>query len=102
MTPRIFDAGGVSAQPLALDGPFLWLLLAFALFALGSLAWLLLGSYRQRLTKETVLCPIQGKSADLRVHRAEGGKPVDVKTCSLMSPPGYVTCHRACLSQVRA
>lgn len=100
MAPGILDAGSVSAHSLALDGAFVWLLLAFTIFAVGTTLWLMLGSLRVRFTREAVQCPIQGKRAELWVRRSKEGRPADVKSCSLMSPAGYVTCGRECLSRV--
>lgn len=102
MTSEILDVGRASSYPLAMDGPFLWLLFAFAVFAVGTLVLMMVGSIRNSLTRETVSCPIAGKRAEVWVRRKEDGRPAAVKTCSLASPPGFLTCDRGCLSQVRS
>jgi hypothetical protein len=106
MGPGMLEVGGIPFNPLSLDGsfggPFGWLLLAFGIFVLGTLAGLMLNSLRERLTQEDVRCPLKGASARVFVRRSGAGRVVGIQSCSLMSPPGEVTCTRPCLAQVHS
>jgi len=95
---------GIPASPFPMEsylaGPHAWLLLGFAVFTLGVLLWALFLASRERLTQETVRCPLRRAPARVFVRRAWSGRFVGIQTCSLLSPTFPVTCARTCRGQI--
>ena len=100
MSTQVLAVAGIASWPIDFRTPLVWLGLAFGLLAVGSLIWVALGSLRRRWTGHHLMCPIDGGPAHLFVERDDDGSAVDVALCSRMSPPGHVTCGKACLAHI--
>jgi hypothetical protein len=100
MTTHVLALAGMEAWPIDFRTPLAWLGLAFGLLLVAGLIWSAVASLRRRWTGHFVRCPETGSSAHVFVARSEDGAADDVAICSRMSPPGNVTCTRACLAQL--
>lgn len=100
MSTQVFAVAGIESWPIDFRAPLALFGLAFGLLVVAALIWISLGSLRRRWTGHHVVCPIDGGPAHLFVERDHDGDATDVALCSRMSPPGHVTCGKACLTHV--
>jgi hypothetical protein len=90
----------IPIESVVLDGAFDWVLLAFAVFTIGTLVGCMLALLRERTTLHSVRCPRDGRHAEVVVRRSAGGSAIGVQRCSLLSSSGDVGCSRSCVARI--
>jgi hypothetical protein len=95
VVPRV---NGIPAQPVDLDGAFVWLLLAFGAFVVGALVWMALRSVVHRVPEwKRVRCPERGEDVTVLVARTGDAHRLRVVSCRLRDRVAPAGCADACL-----
>lgn len=79
-----------------------WLLVAFAAAMIGVLVWMLTRQPLERLTFESVVCPADGRRADILVRRTPDGAARGLLRCSLWPDRAVRACDGVCVREGEA